>query len=105
MQGQPSKTIVIAQVSVESINSEIADRAKYLREQEAIITGIINDGNNYLLNLNYDIAIAKKELKDMKAKLYDLARERYEAEQDLKNLRDDIRAELKNAGLSPSFGV
>lgn len=102
---QPASRVIVTEVTIESVNAQITERSQYLREQEAIITGIINDGNNYLLSLNYEIAIAKKELKDTKAKLYDLARERYTAEEDLKSLRNDIREELKNAGLSPSFGV
>lgn len=104
MPQQPVR-VIVTEVTLSSLNEEIAERSNYLREQETIITGIINDGNNHLLALNYEIALARKELKETKVKLYDLARERYEAEQDLKQLREDIKAELKSAGLSGSFAV
>lgn len=106
MSHQVASTILtVVEVTLETVNAEIAERQAYLRDQETTIATIINDGNNYLLDLNYQIEAAKTQLKDHKAKLYELSRERYQAEQDLKQLREDIASELNQAGYTPSFGV
>jgi chromosome segregation ATPase len=105
MPQQPVSTIVVTQVALVDINREIAEREHYRKQQEAIITQIINDGNNQLLQLNYDIKYARKELRDMKAKLYELASERYTAEEDLRLLKEEIKQTLESSGLYPSFGV
>lgn len=97
--------IVITGVTLKSINQEIAEREQYRLAQEALIEKLTNDGNNYLLSLNYEIEAAEKQLKAAKAKLYELARETYTAEEDLRLLKQDILDSLETAGMSPSFGV
>lgn len=105
MQPQASSTIIVTADEL-IIIQEIRERKSYQREQERIIEQIVNDGNNRLLELNYAIEAAKRELREKKAKLYELSKDQFQAEEDLKQLREDIDAELSRASsILPSFGV
>jgi len=48
------------------LNQAILERKKYLRDQEALLAEIIERGNGELMMLTHEIAIAKKQLRELK---------------------------------------
>lgn len=85
--------------SLSSLKDQIAERTKYLRDQERVITDTIESGNTQLMELNHEIALARQMLKDLKVDIRN-------ARQDKRLLEDDITILQGDAGrLDPAFST
>lgn len=87
-----------------TINANIVERQRYAREQETIINDLIESGNNRLLELNYDIKLAKKELRELKTDVRTKAQDKKLLEEDVQTLRTEAQQIMygPTSGLSPS---
>lgn len=84
----------------------IADRKKYHRKQEALITDMVESGNTQLMGLNHDILLAKQELRDIKTDIRTAAQDKVILNKALGSMRTEIElAEVPATfiGASPAF--
>jgi len=54
------------QAELTELDEAIEQRRKYLKDQERLINDTIEAGNTELMMLTHEIAIAKRELKELK---------------------------------------
>lgn len=90
-----------ADKQLSSLNSQIAERAKYLRDQERIITDTVESGNTQLMGLNHDIAVATQQLKDLKVDVRNARQDKRLLEEDLEILRSEAQT-LDGSAFMPS---
>jgi len=57
------------QQKLKDLNIAIAERTDYYREQERLINDLVEKGNDELMILTHEIAIAKRELREVKTDL------------------------------------
>jgi chromosome segregation ATPase len=74
------------------LDRQIAERKKYLHEQEALIKDVVESGNTRLMGLSYEITAAEQRLKDLKTDTR-LAR------QDKQLLDEDLQAMRSQASI------
>lgn len=73
-----------------NLNITIADRADYYRAQEALITDVINKGNDELLMLTHEIAIARKVLRELKTDIRTAAQDKVLLQEDMRMLQVQV---------------
>jgi hypothetical protein len=89
------------------LDAAIAERKKYHREQEALITDLIESGNTLLMGLNHDILLAKQELRSIKTDIRTAAQDKVLLNEDLDNIRGEIQLTVVSTtfvGFTPAFG-
>lgn len=72
------------------LDEAIAERKRYKREQETLITEMVEQGNSKLMELTHDIALAKQELRNLKTDIRTAAQDKVLLNEDLDNLRGKI---------------
>lgn len=77
---------------LDSLDKQIVERKKYLREQEDLIKDVVETGNTRLMGLHYEITAAEQCLKDLKTDIR-LAR------QDKQLLDEDLAVLRSTAGV------
>jgi hypothetical protein len=87
------------------LDEAIAERKKYYREQEHLITETIERGNSKIMELVHDTTVAKKELRDLKTDIRTSAQDKKLLNEDLDNIRNELIAADKqlNTGLANAF--
>lgn len=61
-----NQQVLDKRAELKQLNEAIAKRKVYLREQEKLINDTVEAGNTELMTLVHDIALAKKELREIK---------------------------------------
>jgi predicted nucleic acid-binding Zn-ribbon protein len=95
-------TIITLKTELRAVKGEIAERNQYRGEQERIITDLIDQGNMRLLELNYDIKLAKQTLRDLKTDIRTAAQDRELVRDDLESLKNEVKNLYGNSGLALS---
>lgn len=75
------------QAELKALNVTIAERKKYLRDQEKLINETVERGNSTLLEMHHDIALAKKELRELKTDIRTAAQDKVLLNEDLETMR------------------
>lgn len=83
------------QAELRVLDEALADRKKYHRQQEILISETVEGGNSQLMLLTHEIAIAKKELRDLKTDIRTAAQDKVLLNEDLENIRQQIGKALK----------
>lgn len=78
--------------SLASLDAEIVERRRYLREQEKLITELVESGNMQLMALNYEITLAKKQLHELKTDIRTMTHDKVLLSVELKNMNDTMMA-------------
>jgi chromosome segregation ATPase len=78
-----------------SVNSDIANRKKYLKELEAQIEEITERGNSELLALDVEIKQARKALKDLKVDIRNKMHEKQDLEEGIEQMREDMLMQVQ----------
>lgn len=94
-------------LELKGLNDLIADRKRYHKEQEALITDLVESGNTQLMGLNHDILVAKQELRGIKTDIRTAAQDKVLLNEDLDQIRDEIQLTMVRTtfiGISPAFG-
>jgi hypothetical protein len=94
-------------MELKALNDLIAERKRYYREQEALITELVECGNTQLMGLNHDILLANQELRGIKTDIRTAAQDKVLLNEDLDIIRKDIELIVVNTtfvGVSPAFG-
>jgi chromosome segregation ATPase len=95
------------QQELKALDEAIAERKKYLREQESVIKETIETGNTQLMGLHHDIMLAKQILRDIKTDIRTAAQDKVLLNEDLTNIREEIHLTVVQTtfiGVSPAFG-
>lgn len=75
---------------VRVLDALITERAHYQREQELVITAMVEAGNTELMGLNHEILVARQVLKDLKTEIRTSRQDKRLMEEDLDQLRVQI---------------
>lgn len=78
------------QDKLKALDEQIAERSKYLKNQEQVINETVESGNTRLMELNHDIALAQQELRDLKVDIRNARRDKSQLTDDLAGIRNDI---------------
>jgi hypothetical protein len=101
------KSSIAKQQELKMLDELIAERKKYLREQEALIAEIVESGNTQLMGLTHDILAAKQQLRDIKTDIRTAAQDKVLLNEDLDQIRSEIQLTVVRTtfiGISPAFG-
>lgn len=89
------------------LDEAIAERKRYFREQETLITDLIESGNTQLMGLHHDILMAKQELRSVKTDIRTAAQDKVLLNEDLETMRGEAQLLVVRTtfiGVSPVFG-
>jgi chromosome segregation ATPase len=92
---------------LKALDEAIADRKRYLREQEALITEIVEAGNTQLMSLTHDIVVAKSELRSIKTDIRTAAQDKVLLNEDLDQIREELQLTVVRTtfvAVGPAFG-
>lgn len=92
---------------LKALDEAITDRKRYFREQEVLITDLIESGNTQLMGLHHDILMAKQTLRDIKTDIRTAAQDKVLLNEDLEIMRTDAELLVVRTmfvGFSPAFG-
>jgi chromosome segregation ATPase len=92
---------------LKALDDAIAERKRYLREQEALITELVESGNTQIMGLHHDILLAKQELRSVKTDIRTAAQDKVLLNEDLDQIREEIQLVVVRTtfvGVSPVFG-
>lgn len=82
--------IVDKKQKLKDLNIIIAERADYFNTQEALINELIEKGNDELLMLSHEIALAKKELREIKTDIRTSSQDKVLLMEDLRGLQVQV---------------
>lgn len=83
----------------------IAERRQYYRQQEALITDLVESGNCQLMGLHHDIALANQVLRELRTDIRTGRQDKVLMEEDLQTLQIEIGILVPNQRMIlPSFG-
>lgn len=92
---------------LKALDEAIADRKRYFREQETLITDLVESGNTQLMGLHHDILLAKQELRSIKTDIRTAAQDKVLLNEDLDTMRGEAEMLVVRTtfiGISPVFG-
>lgn len=92
---------------LKALDDAIADRKRYLREQEALIKDLVESGNTQLMGLHHDILLAKQELRGIKTDIRTAAQDKVLLNEDLETMRGEAELLVVRTtfvGFTPIFG-
>jgi chromosome segregation ATPase len=69
------------------LDRQIAERKKYYRDQEALINDLVESGNTRLMGLTYEITAGEQELKNLKTDIRLAKQDKQLLDEDLQAMR------------------
>jgi hypothetical protein len=100
------KSNSVKRLELKALNEVIAERQRYLREQEDLIKDLVESGNIQLMALNHDILMAKQMLRTIKTDIRTAAHDKVLLNEDLDTMRNDMQlmvVQTTFVGVSPAF--
>jgi chromosome segregation ATPase len=101
---QKVSSVAERQDKLKALDAAIAERTKYLRDQEKLINDLVEAGNTQLMGLAHDIAVAKQLLLGLKTDIRTMARDKVLLNEDLEQIRQEIRITVVEVDVAPAFG-
>lgn len=88
----PARSEAEARRTLRKLDRQIAERSKYLKDQEKVIDEMVEQGGSRIMGLRHEVMLAEKELRDLKTDIRTMANDKRLLQQDLDDLRGSFPA-------------